>query len=314
MISSLPAIVEATISPRQGTRVTENIKKETGASADAIEHHYGTGNEYFRLWLDETMTYSCALWDPENTGQTLGAAQIAKIDYHIGQARAQDADKVLDIGCGWGGVLSRLANMYNVNTSVGLTLSQSQAKWITEITDDPGIRIGLENWQDHDVPDASYDSIISIGAFEHFAKLGLNSDQKIDIYRDFFTKCHGWLKPRRWMSLQTVAYGNSLQKDFDKFIAQEIFPETDTPRLWEVFAGSDRLFEVIQVRNDRDDYRRTLRAWYSNLKNRREEAVTMKGETEIRKFEQYLRLMAYMFEVGGLDLHRITFRKIDSPR
>ncbi|MDA9983176.1 class I SAM-dependent methyltransferase, partial [Gammaproteobacteria bacterium] len=78
MISSLPAIVEATISPRQGTRVTENIKKETGASADAIEHHYGTGNEYFRLWLDETMTYSCALWDPENTGQTLGAAQIAK--------------------------------------------------------------------------------------------------------------------------------------------------------------------------------------------------------------------------------------------
>ena len=314
MISSLQAIVEATISPGQGTAVNKNINKETGASAEAIEHHYGTGNEYFKLWLDETMTYSCALWDPENAGQALGAAQLAKIDYHIEQARAQDADKVLDIGCGWGGVLDRLATVYNVNSSVGLTLSESQATWITEITDDPGIGVGLESWQDHDAPDASYDSIISIGAFEHFANPDLDPDQKIGIYRDFFTKCNAWLKPRRWMSLQTVAYGNSLQKDFDKFIAEEIFPETDTPRLWEIFAGSDRLFEVIQLRNDRDDYRRTLRAWYSNLKNRRDEAVAMKGEGEIRKFEQYLRLMAYMFEVGGLDLHRITFRKIDLPR
>ncbi len=294
--------------------MNEIIIKETGASAAAIEHHYGTGNEYFKLWLDETMTYSCALWDPENTGQTLGAAQLAKIDYHIGQARAQDADNVLDIGCGWGGVLARLTAKYNVNSSVGLTLSESQAAWITKTTDDPGIRISLQSWQDHDAPGASYDSIISIGAFEHFAKLGLDSDQKVSIYRDFFTQCHSWLKPRRWMSMQTVAYGNSLQKDFDKFIAQEIFPETDTPRLWEIFAASDRLFEVIQLRNDRDDYRRTLRAWYSNLKARREKAVAMKGEAEIRKFEQYLRLMAYMFEVGGLDLHRITFRKIDAPR
>jgi cyclopropane-fatty-acyl-phospholipid synthase len=122
------------------------------------------------------------------------------------------------------------------------------------------------------------------------------------------------LKSRRWLSLQTVAYGNSLQKDFDPFIGKQIFPETDTPRLFELAAGADRLFEVICLRNDRDDYRRTLRAWFSRLRARRDEAVEIKGEAEIQKFEQYLRLMAYMFEVGGLDLHRITLRKIDSPR
>ena len=286
----------------------------SGASAEAIEHHYGTGNSYFGLWLDKTMTYSCAMWDENNPDQSLDSAQISKIDYHIEQSLAHEAESVLDVGCGWGSILDRLHSSYGVRSSTGLTLSESQAGWISEQYDHPAMRVRLESWQDHPAADASYDSIISIGAFEHFARLGLSPQQKVDIYRDFFTRCHAWLKPGRRLSLQTVAYGNSLQKDFDKFIAREIFPETDTPRLWEIFAGSDRLFEVIRLRNDRDDYRRTLRAWFSRLKSHRDEAVAIKGEDEIRRFEQYLRLMAYMFEVGGLDLHRISFRRIDSPR
>jgi len=116
------------------------------------------------------------------------------------------------------------------------------------------------------------------------------------------------------MSLQTVAYGNSLTEDFDTFIAKEIFPETDTPKLAEIASGCERLFEVIQLRNDRDHYRRTLRAWFTKLKANRERCVELKGEEEVARFEQYLRLMAYMFEVGGLDLYRITFRKIDNPK
>ena len=228
------------------------------------------------------------------------------------QARANDANRVLDIGCGWGGVLQRLVDKYDVSSAVGLTLSDSQQQWIQAGKNDR-VTVLLESWKDHD-PSAEYDSIISIGAFEHFAKLGLTPAEKIKIYRDFFTRCHGWLGSRGWMSLQTVAYGNSLPRDFDQFIAKEIFPETDTPRLAEIAEGAERLFEVVSLRNDRDDYRRTLRAWFSNLKNRREDAIAMKGEEEVRRFEQYLRLMAYMFEVGGLDLYRITFRKIDEPR
>jgi cyclopropane-fatty-acyl-phospholipid synthase len=294
--------------------LTDNTRKESGASAAAIEHHYGTGNEYFALWLDSTMTYSCALWDDRDAGQSLDAAQLDKIDYHIEQAHGSDAARVLDIGCGWGSVLDRLHSRYGLRSSVGLTLSESQAAWISARLEHPGMQIRLESWEDHDAPVASYDAIISIGAFEHFARLGLTPEQKVGIYREFFARCHAWLRPRRWLSLQTVAYGNSLQQDFDKFIAREIFPETDTPRLWEIFAASDRLFEVVTLRNDRDHYRRTLRAWFSRLKSNRETAVAMKGEAEIRRFEQYLRLMAYMFEVGGLDLHRIAFRKIDHPR
>ena len=294
--------------------MNNSTKPSQGASAEAIEHHYGTGNEYFRLWLDESMTYSCAMWDPHDSDQTLDAAQMRKIDYHIEQARAKNAKRVLDIGCGWGSVLTRLTTQFNCEAAVGLTLSKSQAEWIAQTHKDPRISVELRSWSDHMTPDGSYDSIISIGAFEHFAKLGLSSDEKVHIYREFFRKCQKWLRSRGWLSLQTVAYGNSLQKDFDPFIAKQIFPETDTPRLKEIAEGAERLFEVVRLRNDRDDYRRTLRAWFSRLKLRRAAAVSIKGEEEVKKFEQYLRLMAYMFEVGGLDLYRITLRKIDNPK
>jgi len=294
--------------------MTDNktVEEEFGASAEAIEFHYGTGNDYFSLWLGRTMAYSSALWDDNDPNQSLDAAQDAKIRHHCEQSRAHEASRALDIGCGWGSVLLPLADQYNVENVVGLTLSDSQAEWINNLNH-PNIEARVESWKDHDKT-AKYDSIISIGAFEHFTKLGMSSEEKVEVYREFFTTCNGWLDSRGWMSLQTVAYGNSLTEDFDTFIAKEIFPETDTPKLHEIMLGCERLFEVVALRNDRDHYRRTLRAWFTALKANRDQAVEMKGEEEVARFEQYLRLMAYMFEVGGLDLHRITFRKIDNPK
>ena len=260
--------------------MNEQTNAETGASADAIEFHYGTGNDYFSLWLGKTMAYSCALWNSEDSNQRLDDAQLAKIILSLRtSARDRHANSVLDIGCGWGSVLLPLVNHYNVGRAVGLTLSESQANWINQL-DTPKIEARVESWKDHD-QNAHYDSIISIGAFEHFAKLGLSAEEKIAIYREFFRRCHGWLGSRGWMSLQTVAYGNSLTEDFDPFIAKEIFPETDTPKLAEIASGCERLFEVVLLRNDRDDYRRTLRAWFSNLKANRAQAVKMKGEEEV---------------------------------
>lgn len=292
--------------------MTEKVNPDFGASAKAIEFHYGTGNEYFSTWLGKTMAYSCALYDDVNDDQSLDDAQVAKIRHHIEQSRAPNQKKVLDIGCGWGSVLFPLVDTFNVEQVVGLTLSDSQAKWINDINH-PKVEARVENWQDHD-KNAQYDSIISIGAFEHFAKLGLSAEEKIDVYREFFTTCHGWLGSRGYLSLQTVGYGNSLTEDFDTFIAKEIFPETDTPKLFEIAKAFERIFEPVLIRNDRDHYRRTLRQWFSALKENRARCVELEGEEEVARFEQYLRLMAYMFEVGGLDLYRLTLRKIDNPK
>ena len=285
---------------------------EYGASADAIESHYGTGNDYFALWLGETMAYSCALWDLDNPEQSLDEAQWAKIHHHCQQAKAGEGKRVLDIGCGWASVLQPLANEYKVSQALGLTLSESQVNWINGLNN-PAIEARLESWKDHD-PNARYDSIISIGAFEHFAKLGASSEEKVEIYREFFRKCHTWLEDGGHLSLQTVGYGNALPGSFDPFLAEEIFPETDTPFLAEICKGCEHLFHVDLVYNHAEHYRRTLRAWYNNIKANRDACVASKGEEEVARFEKYLRVCSYMYEIGGLELYRLTLRKIAKPK
>src|SRR5437660_2169821 len=174
-----------------------------GASTEAIQYHYDVSNEFYQLWLDPTMTYSGALYEP---GDTLETAQLRKIDYHIDQARAAGAKRVLDVGCGWGGLLRRLAETHGVGEAVGLSLSQAQVEWGRRIAPS-NVDLRIENWSDHE-PAALYDGIISIGAFEHFARLESTDAERIASYRSFFARCRDWLKPHGRISLQTFAYGS----------------------------------------------------------------------------------------------------------
>ena len=173
-----------------------------GASKAAISFHYDLGNEFFRLFLDSEFCYSCALYDQES--DSLETAQQRKLEYHIQQARADGAARVLDIGCGWGALQKKLVTEHQVKVAVGLTLSENQAQWIRSIGLN-GVEVLAESWTDH-VPDAPYDSIISIGAFEHFARPS-SRPVRVRGYRDFFERCHGWLNPGGWMSLQTIGLG-----------------------------------------------------------------------------------------------------------
>ncbi|WP_392535317.1 class I SAM-dependent methyltransferase [Nostoc sp. C117] len=291
--------------------MTSTRVQELGASVQAIEHHYDVGNDFYRLWLDPTMTYTCASWDQTDENDSLEAAQLRKIDLHIHQAKVKGAKRVLDVGCGWGGALKRLVEAHQVECGVGLTLSQSQVDWISQLNE-PKIEVLLESWADHS-PKEPYDGIISIEAFEAFAKSGLSTQEKIHVYRTFFSKCHQWLKPGGWLSLQTITFGNSLPI-LDEFISTEIFPESDLPRLAEIAEAVERLFEVVILQNNRADYVQTLKKWRSQLREKRESAIALVGEEQVISFERYLKLSAYMFEVGTCDVYRIAFRRIDVPR
>ena len=280
-----------------------------GASAEAIQHHYDAGNDFYQLWLDPTITYSAALWEDDDT---LESAQIRKLDYHINQAKASNANRVLDIGCGWGSTVKRLVDVHNVKQAVGLTLSVGQAERISSFQH-PQIDVRVESWSDH-IPTAPYDAIISIGAFEHFAHLGLSPEEKIAGYRSFFQRCHQWLQPGGRLSLQTISYENSRREDFSQFYADEIFPESDLPRLADIATASERLFEVVALRNDRHHYARTLRAWQKNLKENRAAAVALVGENVVSRYEKYLQFSTIGFHVGTMGLLRITLQRIDKPR
>jgi cyclopropane-fatty-acyl-phospholipid synthase len=283
-----------------------------GATLQAIQHHYDVGNEFYRLWLDSSLSYSGAMWQP---GDSLESAQLRKVDYHIAAAQAANAGRVLDIGCGWGTVLRRLVQQAGVRQAVGITLSQAQADWIAQ-QQWPQIEARVENWLDH-VPAQPYDAIISIGAFEHFARVEDSDEKRIEGYRAFFRKSRSWLRRDGRMSLQTFAYGNLRSREEahrsagTRFLASEIFPETDPPRLSDIAVAIDGAFEIELLRNDRKDYARTCMAWLKRLRAARSQAVDLVGADVVSRYERYLQLSTLGFETGNLLLLRITLRRID---
>jgi cyclopropane-fatty-acyl-phospholipid synthase len=280
-----------------------------GASAEAIQYHYSIGNDFYRLWLDKTITYSGALWE---AGDTLEMAQFRKLDYHLTQAGVRGGSRVLDIGCGWGSGLRRMVEEYGVARAVGLTLSQAQADYITA-AHLPGVEVRVETWLDH-APAEPYDAIVSIGAFEHFAKPELTPEGKIEAYRAYFRRCHCLLNPGSRMTLQTIAYGNIGRDELSGFVEKDIFPESDLPTLADIARSSEGYFEIVALRNDRQDYERTNKAWLTSLRANRAEAVRLVGEQNVARYEKYLALFIIGFHTGTMHLLRITMRRNDKPR
>ena len=279
-----------------------------GASAAAIQAHYDIGNEFYGLWLDETLTYSAALWEGPDDTRELSAAQRLKIAWHMAAAEVAKASSVLEIGCGWGATLRACAALPGVIRAVGLTLSRAQAQYLASDSN-PKIDVRVENWQQH-IPATPYDLIISIGAFEHFTKPTDDAGAKIAIYRDFFDHCRRWLSPQGAFSLQTIAYGSLRRDDPNVALMSEIFPESDLPRLEEIVIAFDGLFEIVSVRNDRHDYARTCETWARNLRARRAEAIALVGPDQVRRYERYLKLSAFGFLTGKIWLLRLKLKPV----
>ncbi|CAE6852433.1 Cyclopropane mycolic acid synthase 3 [Paraburkholderia domus] len=282
-----------------------------GGSAEAVKYHYDVSRAFYRLWLDDTMTYSAALWDDTAPlPDTLEAAQRRKIAFHLDYARAGAARTLLDIGCGWGGLVSAAAQLPRMQHIVGLTLSEDQAQHVRSMAL-ANVDIRLESWVDH-VPLQRYDSIVSIGALEHFAKPADSVDEKIAVYRDFFEKCRDWMSPGGRMSLQTIAYGSMRREEASAFINNEIFPVADLPRLAEIAQAADGVLEISAVRNDRLHYARTMERWAGNLKQHFNEAVALVGEETANRYLTYLTQSAIGFYMGKIGLLRIALQPISA--
>jgi cyclopropane-fatty-acyl-phospholipid synthase len=281
-----------------------------GASAEAIRHHYDVSNDFYRLWLDESMTYTCALFAGDD--DTLEKAQQRKLDRHVAEACCRGAARVLDIGCGWGSLLSRLVDEHGVGEAVGLTLSAAQAEHVARLGR-PRVRVLVEDWAAHNAE--PYDAIISIGAFEAFAHPGMTDEDRSSAYQKFFAACHRLLKPGARLSLQTIAVGStpqkrSMLKDL-RFIYREIFPESALPALADIAAAIQGWFEIVALRNDRADYVRTLREWLRRLRERRAAAIDHTSPEIVARYERYLDVCARTFEMDACHLYRITLRAVN---
>lgn len=283
---------------------------DRGASAESIQHHYDLSNEFYSLWLDESMTYSCSLW--EDGDDSLFASQLRKIDYLISLSSASGQERVLDIGCGWGSTMHRLVTAHAVEHVTGLTLSPAQARRIEKFGD-RRLEVRVSDWADF-APDAPYDAAISIGAMEHFVKPGWERSKKVGAYRQFFEKCHEWLQPGAGLALQTIGKGNvALDEQGLRdtiFIFQHIFPESDPPRLAEILHAAEKLFEVVSLVNHREHYARTCSAWLERLKANKPDAIEITGPDKVEHYERYLTASIRQFRLGHANLYRLSLRKV----
>jgi len=277
-----------------------------GATQQAIEHHYDVGRDFYRLWLGPSMVYSSALWLGE-LDDDLDAAQAAKLAWHASTAGVDRSSRVLDVGCGWGALLRYLSDEHQVCHATGLTLSRDQADAIEERQ---GIDVRLEDWREH-IPSAPYDAIISIGAFEHFARQELTREQRREVYRGFFERCASWLVPGGRMSLQTIAY-----EDFEPdrqsasaFFTDEIFPESSLPSLSDIVVASEPTFRLVAFRSDGAQYEQTLRLWQNRLEADRDRAMELVDRATYRRYLRYLRVSRAMFDRRVCTLYRLGLER-----
>ncbi|MEU8517702.1 class I SAM-dependent methyltransferase [Kitasatospora sp. NPDC048722] len=280
---------------------------------EAIRHHYEVGNDLYRLILGPTMMYSGGYWeDGEDLVATLDEAQERKLDVFTDLAHAAHTAKVLDIGCGWGTMLNRLTTVHGVTRAVGVTLSRTQADFITAL-DNPAIEARVESWEDHHHDGQPYDAAFCINALEHFVLSSLTPKERTQRYRVFFKQVHSLLKPGARFVLHTMTVENPPLRrqllDDLKFLQREEFEGCHIPRLPELATGLDGLFEVTEIRNEPESFARACRAWLHHLATRRTEALTLADETTVARFERYLDIFAYTLEDHIFNNFRVTLTR-----
>ena len=278
---------------------------------EKVQSHYDLSDDFYRLFLDPTQTYSCAYFERDD--MTLEQAQIAKIDLALGKLGMQPGMTLLDIGCGWGATLMRAIEKYDVNV-IGLTLSKNQQAHVEKLfaqSHSPrSKRVLLQGWEQFHEP---VDRIVSIGAFEHFG---------FDRYDPFFTMAHGVLPHTGVMLLHTIIQSSDEEiKErglpltmkivrFVKFIMEEIFPGGRLPKVARVEEHATKAgFNITRVQSLRLHYARTLDHWAEALESRKDEAIAVQSEEVYDRYARYLTGCAEMFREGYIDVCQFTCEK-----
>jgi cyclopropane-fatty-acyl-phospholipid synthase len=289
----------------------EPVSTDLTPHFDDVQSHYDLSDDFYRLFLDPTQTYSCAYF--ERDGMTLEEAQLAKIDLSLGKLGLQPGMTLLDVGCGWGATLRRAIECYDVNV-IGLTLSKNQAvhaqKSLDEMDSPRSKRVLLEGWEQFHAP---VDRIVSIGAFEHFG---------FDRYDDFFAMAYQALPASGAMMLHTIVIPSLEEWEqrqikttmtlirFVKFIMDEIFPGGRLPTVALVKEHSTKAgFEVSRVQSLRPHYAHTLDIWAAALESRKDEAIAIQSDEVYERYMKYLTGCADLFRKGNTDVCQFTLVK-----
>ena len=274
--------------------------KSKGNQKKEVTSHYDIGNDFYRLWLDETMSYSCGYF--KRAEDSLFEAQVQKVDHILAKLQLEKGMTLLDIGCGWGFLLKRAAQHYGVR-GVGITLSEEQYRQFSEEIRDQHLEEMLEvrlmDYRELEKSGLQFDRVVSVGMLEHVGRGN---------YECFLDNGEAVLKPE---GLFLLHYISALQEfPGDPWIKKYIFPGGMVPSLREIIdLMPEYRFYTLDVESLRRHYTRTLLCWRENFLKHRDGIAKRYGEEFTRMWELYLASCAATFHNGVIDLHQILVSK-----
>jgi cyclopropane-fatty-acyl-phospholipid synthase len=271
------------------------LNRQTKAKAAAnAKHHYNIGNDLYTRMLDKEMAYSCGYW---KTAKTLDQAQIAKFDLICRKLELKPGMKLLDIGCGWGGLLRYAAKNYGI-IGTGISPADNQI----ELARAKNGKLKIEYLQmDYRDLSGKFDRIVSVGMMEHVGPKNLET---------FFNKCISLLAPDGMMLHHTIA-SNVTKQVTDPFFDRYIFPGGVLPSLAQISKAVEKKVIIEDVHNFGPDYEKTLLAWHANI-NKRWREIPNYDERFRRMWNYYLLSSAAGFRARHIQLLQVVFRPMTS--
>ncbi|MGU8399209.1 class I SAM-dependent methyltransferase [Clostridium perfringens] len=265
-----------------------------------IAHHYDIGNDFYSLWLDKTMSYSCGYF--KNPTDTLYDAQMNKIHHILKKLNLKEGEHLLDIGCGWGYLIIEAAKLYKVK-ALGITLSEEQFKKAKERIKQEGLEdlvdVQLMDYRSLEKSNLEFDRIVSVGMAEHVGHANLPL---------FFKNVDSVLKESGLFLLHNIT--NLVETEGNKWITTYIFPGGYLPTLREELnIAADINFRTLDVESLRLHYMKTLEEWCKNFMNHLDEERDMFDDEFLRMWHLYLATCAAAFHYWDIDIHQILFSK-----
>ena len=308
-IRGAEAITRAIPRPLFQSEGPTNARHTKRGDREAIAHHYDVSNEFYALWLDSRMVYSCAYFKDEGDG--LETAQLQKLDHICAKLRLQPGEKFLDIGCGWGALVIRAAGKYGVHAT-GITLSANQVELANARIKAAGLegrcRVLLQDYRD--TPgDGGYDKIASVGMFEH---VGLRN---LPVY---FSVVRRLLREKGLFLNHGITtsdvHNRAVGLGAGEFIGRYVFPQGELPHLHLVTRDmSEQDLEICDVEGLRPHYEKTLGLWSENFERQLDKAVAASSERTARIWRLYLAGCAHAFEQGWTSIYQILASKQTKP-
>ncbi len=284
-------------------RTLDGLRHSMGRDAHAISHHYDVSNRFYELVLGPSMTYTCAIYP--HADATLEEAQREKYDLICRKLDLSPGQRLLDVGCGWGGMVRHAAKEYGVR-ALGVTLSLQQASWGKEAIDREGLGdlAEVRHSDYRDVVESDFDAVSSIGLTEHIG---------VRHYPAYFSFLRDRLRPQGRLLNHCITRPHNRRQETGEFIDRYVFPDgelTGSGRI--ITAAQDAGLEVVHEENLRRHYAMTLAGWCRNLVDHWDDAVAEVGEGTARVWGLYMAGSRVGFERNQIQLHHVLAAKTDA--